>query len=331
MISRGFNRLVGVLPLPSLRVQVIIAWLVLISQAGICVTGSIVRVTSSGLGCPTWPQCFPGSFTPTPHEAVPGIHQAVEFGNRMLSLLVVVTAILIVLAVTRAGRRTEVKVYAWLMPASTVVQAVVGGITVKTGLVWWTVSIHMLLSLAMVWLSVMLLEKVREPDDGTYVALVPAPLRWLTALSALAMAGTAIAGTMVTGAGPHAGDQNVDKPVPRLRVEIVTLVHLHADLLIAYLSLLVALGFALWAVHASARIRTRLYVVIVIVIAQAAVGIAQYALHVPSQLVVLHVLGATACVAATAALWVSLRPRLESPHVQGTPSAEQTLREQTLA
>ena len=99
-VGRIFLRLVDLLPLPSLRVQRLVAAAVILTQAGISVTGSIVRVTSSGLGCPTWPQCFPGSFTPVPHPEVPGIHQAVEFGNRLITFLVVITAILAVLAVT---------------------------------------------------------------------------------------------------------------------------------------------------------------------------------------------------------------------------------------
>ena len=163
-------RLVDVLPLPSLRAQRLIAAAVVLTQGGIAVTGAIVRVTASGLGCPTWPQCFPGSFTPVPHAEVAGIHQAVEFGNRMITFLVVLTAALAVLAVTRARRRREVLVYAWLMPASTVMQAVIGGITVLTGLLWWTVAIHLLVSMAMVWLAVLLYVKIGEPDDGVPTA-----------------------------------------------------------------------------------------------------------------------------------------------------------------
>ena len=159
-------RLVDLLPMPSLRAQRLIAAAVVLTQGGIAVTGAIVRVTASGLGCPTWPQCFPGSFTPVPHAEVPGIHQAVEFGNRMITFLVVLTAALAVLAVTRARRRREVLVYAWLMPASTVMQAVIGGITVLTGLLWWTVAIHLLASMTMVWLAVLLYVKIGEPDDG---------------------------------------------------------------------------------------------------------------------------------------------------------------------
>src|ERR1700757_21715 len=123
-------RLEGLIPDPSLRVQRIIAATVILTQGGIAVTGAIVRVTASGLGCPTWPQCFPGSFTPVAVSEVPRLHQAVEFGNRIITFGAVLTAILAVNAVTRACRRAEVKVYAWLMPASTVLQAPIGGITV---------------------------------------------------------------------------------------------------------------------------------------------------------------------------------------------------------
>ncbi|OPE45094.1 COX15/CtaA family protein, partial [Mycolicibacterium diernhoferi] len=186
-VGRLFLRLVDTLPMPSLRTQRIIAACVILTQGGIAVTGAIVRVTASGLGCPTWPQCFPGSFTPVPHPEVAGIHQAVEFGNRMLTFLVVLTAAAAVIAVTRARRRPEVLRYAWLMPASTVAQAIIGGITVLTGLLWWTVAIHLLVSMAMVWLAVLLYVKIGEPDDGVPEAVVPTPLRQLTALSAVAL------------------------------------------------------------------------------------------------------------------------------------------------
>ena len=175
---RFLLRLVDVLPMPSLRTQRLIAAAVILTQGGIAVTGAIVRVTASGLGCPTWPQCFPGSFTPVAVSEVPRIHQAVEFGNRMVTFLVVLTAALAVLAVTRARRRAEVQVYAWLMPASTVVQAVIGGITVLTGLLWWTVALHLLASMTMVWLAVLIALVVAQGLVGTvqYFTGVPAVL-----------------------------------------------------------------------------------------------------------------------------------------------------------
>ena len=309
-------RSVDVLPMPSLRAQRFIAAAVVLTQGGIAVTGAIVRVTASGLGCPTWPQCFPGSFTPVPHAEVPGIHQAVEFGNRMITFLVVLTAALAVLAVTRARRRREVLVYAWLMPASTVMQAVIGGITVLTGLLWWTVAIHLLVSMAMVWLAVLLYVKIGEPDDGVPTALVPKPLRQLTIVTAVVLAAQLVSGTLVTAAGPHAGDKSIEAPVPRLQIEIVTLVQLHAALLMVYLALVFGLGFALRRVRADRQIIRRLVVLLILIAAQALVGRVQYAIGVPAALVAIHVAGAAACTAATAALWASMRERTESEPVK---------------
>ena len=321
-VGRIFLRLVDLLPLPSLRVQRVIAAAVILSQGGIAVTGAIVRVTASGLGCPTWPQCFPGSFTPLPHPEVAGIHQAVEFGNRMITFLVVLTAALAVLAVTRARRRREVLIYAWLMPASTVVQAVIGGITVLTGLLWWTVAIHLLASMTMVWVSVLLYVKIGEPDDGTVARQVPKPLRQLTFVSAIVLAAVLVTGTLVTGAGPHAGDKSIENPVPRLQVEIVNLVQVHATLLVAYLSLLVALVFALRAVAAPRPVVRRLAVLLAVVAAQALVGRVQYALGVPAALVAIHVAGAATCTAATAALWASMRQRTQAESLEGVLETE---------
>ncbi|MFC9872083.1 heme A synthase [Nocardia salmonicida] len=320
MLYRAFVGLVDRLPLPSLRVQRLIAVAVILSQAGISVTGAIVRVTASGLGCPTWPQCFPGSFTPIGVSEVPVLHQTVEFGNRLLTFAVTLCAALIVLAVIRARRRKEVLVYAWLMPGGTVVQAVIGGITVRTGLLWWTVAVHLLASMAMVWLAVVLYAKISEPDDGIETVQVPAPLRRLTALSGVALAGVLIAGTLVTAAGPHAGDKSIDRQVERLEVEIVTLVHLHSQLLIGYLALLIGLAFGLYAVGMSAAIRKRLFVLLGLVLAQALVGIVQYFTDVPAALVAIHVGGAAACTAATAALWASLRTRekIDAPALSRT-------------
>lgn len=311
-VRRVFLRLVDLLPLPSLRTQRLIAAAVVLSQAGISVTGAIVRVTASGLGCPTWPQCFPGSFTPVPHAEVPVVHQAVEFGNRLLTFVVVITAALAVLAVTRARRRREVLVYAWLMPASTVVQAVIGGITVLTGLLWWTVAIHLLVSMAMVWVATLLFVKVGEPDDGRYVAVAPKPLRLLTFGSAVLLAATLVSGTLVTGAGPHAGDKSLENPVPRLQVEIASLVHLHGTLLVAYLSVLIGLAAGLAAVAVPRAVLRRLGVLIGLVSAQGLIGYVQYHTGVPAVLVALHVAGAAACTVGTAALWASMRQRIQT-------------------
>jgi len=308
-VGRFFLRVVDLLPLPSVRVQRLIALAGLLAQALISVTGSVVRVTASGLGCPTWPQCFPGSFTPVPHAEVPIVHQAVEFGNRLLTFAVVITAGLVVLAVTRARRRREVLFYAWLMPASTVLQAVIGGITVLTGLLWWTVAIHLLVSMAMVWLAALLYVKIGEPDDGVPVSVVPKPLRMLTIAGAVALTATLISGTLVTGAGPHAGDKSPERVVPRLEVEIVTLAHAHATLMVGYFALLIGLVAGLLAVGAPGAVVLRLRVLLGLVASQGLIGMVQYHTGVPAVLVALHVAGAAACTAGTAVLWASMRQR----------------------
>lgn len=313
MLIRAFLRLVDLLPLPSLRVQRLVAIAVIASQAGISVTGAIVRVTASGLGCPTWPQCFPGSFTPVGVAEVPALHQTVEFGNRLLTFVVTLCAALIVLAVIRARRRREVIVYAWLIPGGTVIQAVMGGITVLTGLLWWTVALHLLASMVMVWIAVVLYAKLCQPDDGVGTTQAPPPLRWLTVLSAVMLAGVLVAGTLVTAAGPHAGDKSIDQPVQRLEIEIVTLVHLHSQLLIGYLALLIGLAFGLYAVGVAAAVRKRMMVLLALVATQALVGLTQYITDVPAALVAIHVGGAALCTAATAALWASLRTREPIP------------------
>jgi cytochrome c oxidase assembly protein subunit 15 len=133
----------------------------------------------------------------------------------------------------------------------------------------------------------------------------------LTVLTATTLAAVLVTGTLVTGAGPHAGDKSVEQPVPRLQVEITTLVHLHSSLLVAYLSLVVGLGFALLAVRAPRPVIVRLGVLLVLVCGQGLVGTVQFFTGVPAALVAVHVAGATTCTAATAALWASMRQRAQ--------------------
>ncbi|MDM2117162.1 heme A synthase, partial [Mycobacteroides abscessus] len=151
--------------------------------------------------------------------------------------------------------------------------------------------------------------KVGEPDvvsDLPSVPPPPAPLSRLTALIGVTLAAVLVAGTLVTGAGPHAGDKSITRVVPRLQVEITTLVHLHGTLLIAYLALLLGLGFGLAAVGVTRHIWVRFTVVLALTLAQALVGVVQFYTGVPAVLVALHVAGAAACTAATAALWAAL-------------------------
>jgi len=163
--------------------------------------------------------------------------------------------------------------------------------------------------MAMVWLSVLLYAKIGEPDTGVSEPTVGKPLRLLTALTAMTLSAVLVTGTLVTAAGPHAGDKSVERPVARLQIEITTLVHAHSSLLVAYLALIVGLGFGLWAVGAQRPVLIRLYVLLGLVLAQGLVGAVQFFTGVPAALVAVHVAGAGACTAATAALWASLRQR----------------------
>ena len=327
--SSVLDRLTPVPPVVTRRLAVA----AVVAQAGIAVTGSIVRVTGSGLGCPTWPECFPGSLVPTPHPEVAALNQWVEFGNRLLTFAVVLVAGLAFLAAagTRPRRPRLVRL-ALVQPLGVVVQAVIGGVTVRTGLAWWTVALHFLVSMVLVWLAVLLVNAVGD-GDGPSRPLVPGAVRGLVAGSAAVLAALLTAGTLVTAAGPHAGDGRT----PRLGLGVESLAQLHADLLFLYVGLLVGLGFALRAVSAAPILQRRYAILLAAVLAQGVLGGAQYALGVPEALVSLHVLGAALVTVAAAALWTVTAVRLEvhvpdePPPAASAPAlSERTLPDRTL-
>lgn len=284
-----------------------------IAQAGIAVTGSVVRVTGSGLGCPTWPQCFPGSLVPQPHPEVATLHQWIEFGNRLLTGVVGLVALAcLVIAVAVRPRRRRLVLLAATMPLGVAVQAVLGGITVLTGLAWWTVAVHFLVSMVLVWLAVLLVAAFAEGDAPPRWHL-PGPLRGLLYTTTTALAALLSAGTLVTAAGPHAGNA----ATPRLAVGVPAMAQLHADLLVGFLGLLAGLGFSLRAVGVPTRAWRRYTVLACVVLAQGTLGVVQYLTGVPDLLVSLHVLGAASVVVAMAAFWASCRTREHLP-VPGT-------------
>ncbi len=300
-------------PTPGLRRATAVA--AVVTQAAIAVTGSVVRVTGSGLGCPTWPQCFPGSLTPVPHSGIDAITQWVEFGNRLLTPVVGIVALAcLLLALLVRPRRRRLVGLAAALTIGTALQAVIGGITVLTGLAWWTVAVHFLLSMVLIWLAVLLVAAFGEGDAAPHW-YVTSPLRGLLATATVVLAALVVAGTLVTAAGPHAGDA----ATPRLAADITTLVALHADLLIGYLGLLAGLGFALRAVDAPPATRRRYRLLLVVVLAQGALGAAQYATGVPEVLVSLHVLGAALVVIAMAGLWTGCRDRGPRPDALDLP------------
>ncbi|HEX2298480.1 MAG TPA: COX15/CtaA family protein, partial [Pseudonocardiaceae bacterium] len=280
-----------------------------ITQGGIAVTGSVVRVTGSGLGCPTWPRCFPGSLVPEPHPQIAALTQWVEFGNRLLTGVVGLVALAcLVLALLVRPRRRRLVLLAAAMPIGVVVQAVVGGLLVLTGLVWWQVALHFMLSMVLVWLAVLLVAAFTEGDAPPRWH-VPGALRGLLRTTVAVLVLLLVAGTFVTAAGPHAGDA----ATPRLAVDIPLLVQVHADLLVGFLGLLAGLGFALLAVRVPGHTWRRYAMLVAVVLAQGVLGAVQYATGVPEVLVSLHVLGAATVVIAMAALWTGCRTRDELP------------------
>lgn len=320
MTTRAPERLARVLdrlPDPSVGILRRVTFVAVLTQAGIAVTGAVVRVTGSGLGCPEWPTCFPGSLVPVGGTEVPALEQALEFGNRLLTYVVVLAAAVAVLVVLRARRRRELVRYAWALPLGTVVQAVLGGVTVLTGLQWWTVAPHFLVSMVLVWIAVQLHVGVAQPDDGVRRTVVPSALRGLLVLTTAVLAALLVAGTLVTAAGPHSGSADVDRLDA---LSVATLVHVHSSLLVAYLGLLVGLLFALRAAGAPVDLRRRTWVLVAVVLAQGAVGVVQYRLAVPEVLVALHVAGAAAVTVAMAAVWAHTRQRV-APTSSITPSA----------
>ncbi len=302
------------LPLPTIAQQRIIALLVVIAQAGIAVTGSVVRVTGSGLGCDSWPQCHPGSFTPVA-GAAPALHQAIEFGNRLLTFVLVALTLALFLAVIRAGRRKAIVVLAFLNGLGVIVQAIIGGISVIVDLKWYAVALHFLPSMLLVWLAGMVYVKIQEPDDGHEVRTYAKPLRMLAAGTGIALAGTLVTGTMVTGAGPHAGDADV-LPEDRLQLPIIELSHVHAGFMYLYLGLAIGLVFGLIALNAEPALRKLGWWLVGLIVAQAAVGMVQYWAGVPEALVPVHVAGSGALTAVTAIVW-----QLGWRHAGGTATA----------
>lgn len=306
------DRLIARVPYPTSVAQRAVAIAAIFTQAGIGVTGSIVRVTGSGLGCPTWPQCHQGTMFPVDHPEYDTLNQWIEFSNRMLTGLVGIVAVLCLVVALRVKhahpRRGRLVLLAAAMPAGVFVQAAVGGLTVLTGLLWWTVAVHFLLSSVLVWLAVLLLHAFTEGDD---------PPRWLigdtgrTLLVLLVSVLSALlaAGTVVTGAGPHGGDPDT----PRLDAPIESLAQIHGGLLVLYLLVLVVLGLSLLRSGAPAGFVRRYVVLWLIVLGQGTLGSVQYALGVPEALVSLHVLGSSLVVIATAALWCAARDRGPAP------------------
>ncbi|WP_034650735.1 COX15/CtaA family protein [Corynebacterium vitaeruminis] len=272
---------------PTISTQKKLALALLIGQGAITVTGSIVRVTGSGLGCNTWPNCHEGSLVPV-EGAAPWIHQAIEFGNRMLTFVLVALAISVFVAVKSTHRRKEIFYHALFQCLGIVVQAVIGGISVLLDLQWWAVALHFLPSMILVWAAGVLYTRIGEPDDGTRRPAFSGALRSLSVLSAALMFAVLVTGTMTTGAGVHSGDSGVGMD-GRLEVDIAWMAHVHAWVMYAYLAFTIILVAGLVFQRAPRRSQSLGWTLIAFIVIQAGVGIMQYRLGVPSWSVPMHV------------------------------------------
>ncbi len=268
----------------------------LVVNVGIVVTGGAVRLTASGLGCPTFPRCTDDSLVVTREM---GGHGLVEFGNRMLTFALSAVVVAAVVVAWRAGRRDLLRL-ALLLFGGIVAQALLGGVTVLTGLNPVTVMAHFLVSMALVAVATLALERAAGQPVPRRLLVHPAVLRGgqaLVVVTALLL----VAGTVVTGSGPHSGDKNATH---RLPFDLREVTQLHADLVFLLVGLAVGLAVALRATSAPAELRRRSTVLLVVVLAQGAVGYTQYATDLPVVLVMVHLLGA--CLVWVAALRVLL-------------------------
>ena len=263
-----------------------VARLLLALQALLVLTGGAVRVTCSGLGCPTWPECTADSYTPVAGQAEGALHAWIEFGNRLLTFLLFFAAVAMVLVVIRAGRK-DLRLLALSQIAGILGQAILGGITVLTKLNPFAVASHFILSIFLIAASHSLLIR-------TQAKRITNPVRsgFLTIHTLLTFAVIA-AGTLVTGAGPHAGDSET----PRLDIAVATVAAIHGYLVVLLVLFTIAGIYKRFTDFADDTQRY-LTIFLAIALAQGVIGYAQYLLGVPEGLVAAHLLG-------SAILWIA--------------------------
>jgi heme a synthase len=269
------------------RVLIPASTVLLFLQAALVVTGGAVRLTGSGLGCPTWPECTPGSYTPVPHQAEPVLNVWIEFGNRMLTFALVLASLVLIVSVLKSGRR-DLRSLAIGQFLGIFGQGILGGITVLTGLHPITVALHLLLSMVLIAGATSIHIRRFEPSINIESSKLT---RSLARLHVSVMFIVMILGTVVTGSGPHAGDAQAE----RFTFDIRTVAILHADFVIFLFGITIAFFVA---VGTSSQTKIKLRTFTIIALAQGIIGYVQYFLGVPALIVGLHLLGA-------AVLWIS--------------------------
>lgn len=260
-------------------------------QVGIIVTGGAVRLTGSGLGCPTWPQCVSGSISPVKHQAQGTLHSWIEFGNRLLTVVLVIVIIASVIGAYRWGKgRSDwkmIRLLAWTQVFGVVAQIVLGGITVLTKLNPFTVSAHFLLSIVLIPTTLSLRERIFAKARTQVLPTTKLLIRLVTVLSVIVIT----LGTVVTGSGPHAGDAQAK----RYHIDPRLISWLHADTVIALFGLTIALYLVIKVsepLDVRSFIGKKVLLFLAICLAQGAIGYIQYFTHLPEALVAAHLLGA---------------------------------------
>jgi heme a synthase len=286
-------RLPAVSPAAFRRLTVAVA----VAVAAIVVSGAAVRLTGSGLGCPTWPRC-----TDTSLVSPMSFHGLVEFGNRVVTSIVgVFVALVAVAALLRRPRRRDLTLLAWSLVAGFIGQAIVGGLSVLYDLSPGWVLAHFLLSMLMIWAALVLVHRA----DPEWIKRSPAARRELIVLGRLlvVVAGIVVVlGTVTTGTGPHAGDGT--HHVKRFGLPLERVTQLHADSALLLTGLIVATLFAVRLTDVSTLVRRRSNWLAAAVVVQVAIGYTQYFLNLPPGVVELHVAGATLLWSAT--IWLQL-------------------------
>ena len=255
----------------------------LIAQSGLIVTGAIVRLTGSGLGCPTWPDCTPGSLVPVAGQ-VEGFHKYIEFGNRTLTFLVLAISIAL-FVFSLLNEKRNIIVWSFLPLIGTLLQAVLGGITVLTGLHPSTVMAHFLLSIVLVGISVKIYDYFN--NQRTFKALPKIVDNYVKVVTLVGLA-VIILGTITTGSGPHSGDEIA----ARFDLDIRVIAWLHADSVLLFVGLIVGLLVISRINSESKQIYKITRTLFIICLVQGFIGYVQWFNGLPWILVSFHVIGA---------------------------------------
>ncbi len=265
--------------------------ILLFFQSAIIVTGGGVRLTGSGLGCPTWPECTPGSYRPVAGQAEGHFHSWIEFGNRLLTFALILSAIVAIIAVLKSKRK-DLRLLVVFQLLGILGQGVLGGITVLTKLNPIPVAGHFLLSIILMAAGITLY--YQHDKKFTKISNIK-PFARIHLLFATAVI---VLGTMVTGTGPNAGDWQA----PRFHFKIQKIAWLHADVVIIFLLISIAYYFLGNISHETKRL---IRILGLLSVAQGAIGFIQYYQGVPALLVGIHLLGSTLVWIAAWRIWLS--------------------------